>query len=92
MGEAVSDCVICGYALGYLAGRNTRDTHRSCVTVMCESLATLAHNLAIAGALCRSFELGEVSDGGTCMLGWHPERFECDDRPWRPNINAKAAP
>lgn len=49
-------------------------------------LANLAHNLAIAGALCRAFALGD-------RWGfWTSDPYDCSPQPWRPNVDGKAAP
>jgi len=47
------------------------------------ALATLAHNLAVAGALCRAFALGWDGRIRYSIDGWDV---------WMPNVAGKAAP
>lgn len=48
-------------------------------------LATLAHNLAVGGALCRAFKLGDRHGLYTTDPYFYTP-------PWRPNVDGKAAP
>lgn len=64
------------------------------------SLATLAHNLAVAGALCKAFALGYDLAVVTHRLAAtrprdaldHYDRWEQASGSWFPNVNGKAAP
>lgn len=62
---------------------------RFCRCFRVEALGILAHNLAVAGALCRAFELGHpdiftVTKRGETYTDWRMR--------WRPNVDGKPAP
>ncbi len=78
-------CSLCGREFTG-RGEHGASTHFSCRNALLRAAKALASNLAIVGALCQSFKLGEYFERAHLVGGWRL------DVTWRPNTDGKAAP